>query len=38
MSRRVVITGMGIWSCIGKNKEEVNESLYNGKTRVGFEK
>lgn len=38
MSRRVVITGMGIWSCIGKNKEEVKESLYNGKSGVGLEK
>ena len=38
MSRRVVITGMGIWSCIGKNKEGVKESLYNGKSGVGLEK
>ena len=38
MSRRVVITGMGIWSCIGKNKGEVKESLYNGKSGVGIEK
>lgn len=38
MSRRVVITGMGIWSCIGKNKKEVKESLYNGKSGVGLEK
>lgn len=38
MCRRVVITGMGIWSCIGKNKEEVKESLYNGKSGVGLEK
>lgn len=37
MSRRVVVTGMGIWSCIGKNKEEVKESLYNGKSGVGIE-
>lgn len=37
MSRRVVITGMGIWSCIGKNKEEVKESLYNGKSGIGIE-
>lgn len=29
---------MGIWSCIGKNKEEVKESLYNGKSGVGIEK
>ena len=38
MSRRVVITGMGIWSCIGKNKEEVKESLYIGRSGVGLEK
>lgn len=38
MSRRVVVTGMGIWSCIGKNKEEVKESLYNGKSGIGLEK
>lgn len=38
MGKRVVITGMGIWSCIGKNKEEVKESLYNGKSGVGLEK
>ena len=38
MSRRVVITGMGIWSCIGKNKEEVKDSLYNGRSGVGVEK
>lgn len=37
MSRRVVITGMGIWSCIGKNKEEVIESLRAGKSGVGLE-
>lgn len=38
MSRRVVITGIGIWSCIGNNKEEVKESLYNGKSGIGVEK
>lgn len=37
MNRRVVITGMGIWSCIGKNKEEVTLSLYNGKSGIGIE-
>ena len=37
MERRVVITGMGIWSCIGKNKEEVKDSLYNGKSGIGLE-
>lgn len=38
MNRRVVVTGMGIWSCIGKNKKEVKESLYNGKSGVGLER
>lgn len=34
---RVVITGMGIYSCIGKNLEEVKESLYHGKSGVGID-
>lgn len=32
--RRVVITGCGIWSCLGKNITEVKESLYNGKSGI----
>lgn len=35
--RRVVITGMGIYSCIGKNKEEVCESLRNGRSGIGID-
>ena len=31
---RVVITGMGIYSCIGKNLDEVRESLYKGKSGI----
>lgn len=31
---RVVITGMGIYSCIGKNLEEVRDSLYQGKSGI----
>ena len=31
---RVVITGIGIYSCIGKNLEEVNQSLFDGKSGV----
>ncbi|MEP0263951.1 beta-ketoacyl-[acyl-carrier-protein] synthase family protein [Dokdonia sp.] len=31
---RVVITGMGIYSCIGENLEMVKESLYNGKSGI----
>src|SRR6478736_3150015 len=32
--RRVVITGMGIWSCLGKNLEEVKDSLFNGRSGI----
>ena len=32
--KRVVITGMGIYSCIGKNLEEVKNSLYLGKSGI----
>lgn len=35
--RRVVITGSGIWSCIGKNKEEVKESLRKGLSGIGVD-
>lgn len=31
---RVVITGLGIYSCIGKNQEEVRQSLYAGKSGI----
>ena len=37
MANRVVITGMGIYSCIGKNLQEVKESLYAGKSGIGIE-
>ncbi len=33
--KRVVITGMGIYSCIGKNREEVTDSLFQGKSGIG---
>jgi 3-oxoacyl-[acyl-carrier-protein] synthase-1 len=35
MKRRVVITGIGIYSCIGKNVDEVAASLYQGKSGLG---
>ena len=35
---RVVITGMGIYSCIGKNLDEVKESLYNGNSGIIYDK
>lgn len=37
MNRRVVITGMGIYSCIGQNKEEVLKSLFEGKSGIGLD-
>ena len=30
----VVITGMGIWSCLGTNLDEVCRSLYEGKSGI----
>ena len=35
--KRVVITGMGIYSCLGRNLEEVTQSLYAGKSGVGID-
>lgn len=35
--RRVVITGIGIYSCIGNNAEEVTRSLYDGRSGIGIE-
>ncbi len=37
MERRVVISGMGIYSVLGKNLEEVTTSLYNGKSGIGLD-
>ncbi|MBO9592343.1 MAG: beta-ketoacyl-[acyl-carrier-protein] synthase family protein [Niabella sp.] len=34
---RVVITGRGIYSCIGKNLAEVKDSLYQGKSGIIFD-
>lgn len=36
--RRVVVTGMGIWSCLGTDRAAVKESLYNGKSGIGLDK
>ena len=35
--KRVVITGMGAYTCIGKNPEEVKESPYPGRSGIGIE-
>lgn len=37
MSHRVVITGMGIWSCLGGNKAEVTDSLRAGRSGIGID-
>ena len=37
MERRVVITGMGIWSCLGTNLETVKNALYNGTSGIGLQ-
>ena len=35
--RRVVITGMGIYSCLGTTLDEVRDSLYTGKSGIVFD-
>lgn len=35
--RRVVITGTGIWSCLGCNLDEVRSSLFEGRSGIGVE-
>ena len=37
MDKRVVITGMGIYSCIGTSLDEVKDSLYQGKSGIHFD-
>ncbi len=34
--RRVVVTGMGLVSCLGNTKEAVTESLRDGKSGISF--
>ena len=34
--RRVVVTGMGLVSCLGNDKESVTESLRDGKSGISF--
>lgn len=36
MEQRVVITGMGLWSCLGTSLQEVEASLRAGRSGVGF--
>ncbi|MCQ2285285.1 MAG: beta-ketoacyl-[acyl-carrier-protein] synthase family protein [Bacteroidales bacterium] len=35
--RRVVITGLGIYSCLGTTLDEVRDSLYHGKSGIVFD-
>ena len=35
--RRVVVTGMGIWSCIGQDLQTVTESLQQGRSGIVFD-
>ena len=37
MQKRVVITGMGIWSCLGTTLDEVAKSLYEGRSGIVFD-
>lgn len=37
MEKKVVITGMGIWSCLGNTLDEVRTSLYQGKSGIIFD-
>lgn len=36
MEKRVVITGMGIWSCLGITLDSVRDALYTGKSGIIF--
>lgn len=36
MENRVVITGLGIWSCLGTTLEEVRDALFTGKSGIVF--
>lgn len=37
MENRVVITGIGLYSCIGENKQEVLNSLHEGKSGIIYD-
>lgn len=37
MDKRVVITGMGIWSCLGTDVDTVKQSLFNGVSGIGVD-
>lgn len=37
MDKRVVITGMGIWSCLGTDVDTVKQSLFKGVSGIGVD-
>tara|TARA_B110000967_G_C18855851_1_gene547178 strand:- start:442 stop:1680 length:1239 start_codon:yes stop_codon:yes gene_type:complete len=37
MKNRVVITGIGAWSCLGTNLEDIKNSLFEGKSGIAFD-
>ncbi|MEY3830988.1 MAG: 3-oxoacyl-[acyl-carrier-protein] synthase, partial [Pseudomonadota bacterium] len=37
MTRRVVVTGLGIVSSLGNNKKEVQDSLYHARSGITFQ-
>ena len=34
--KRVVVTGVGVVSCLGNNQDEVYQSLFNSKSGISF--
>lgn len=38
MNRKVVITGIGAWSCIGTDVNAIKNSLYEGKSGIGIDR
>ncbi len=37
MNKRVVITGIGAWTCLGTDMETIKNSLYTGKSGIGID-
>lgn len=37
MNRRVVVTGIGAWACIGTDVDAIRQSLYEGKSGIGID-
>lgn len=35
--KRIVVTGIGLWGCLGKNTQEVTESLRTGRSGIGLD-